>query len=179
MWAVLWHLFETTCNLICGVLLEAEQDFLRKIFEPHDYWWHWVSQNHCWLYHGKPSEKYKVRFPCSAYFLKKHLIFIMDQRNPSYGSSAVMTVPWPVGSMASKTETKHSQLHFYRNLTSRTLHRSFAVSDSNGMAIMAIYSGPRPVSNLSQTFRFLALDGKEGQWRHGFNVWRLMSINVA
>ena len=33
-----------------------------------------------------------------------------------------------------KTETKYPQLHYYWILALRTLHRSFAVGDSNGMA---------------------------------------------
>ena len=40
-------------------------------------------------------------------------------------------------------------------------------------------NGPRPVSNLSQTFRFPALERKEGSRRHGLNVWRLLSISLA
>ena len=56
---------------------------------------------------------------------------------------------WSIGSVASKTETKHPQLHYYSNLASRTLHQSFTVSDSVGRAM---YKGPCPVSNLSQTF---------------------------
>ena len=36
---------------------------------------------------------------------------------------------------------------------------------------MAMNSGPRLVSNLSQTFQFLALKRKEGLGRHGLNVW--------
>ena len=72
-----------------------------------------------------------------------------------------------IGSATSKTEVKHTQLHYYRHLTSRTLHCSFAVGDSDGMAI---YSGPRPVSKLSQTFRFPALERKEGPGRYVLNV---------
>ena len=37
--------------------------------------------------------------------------------------------------MASKTETKHPQLHYFRTLAWRTSHWSFAVGDSDGMAI--------------------------------------------
>ena len=40
-------------------------------------------------------------------------------------------------------------------------------------------SEPRPVSNLSQTFRFSALESNEGLERHGLNVWRLISVIVA
>ena len=69
-----------------------------------------------------------------------------------------MTVPLSVGSVASNTETKQPQLHYNRNLTSRTLHRSFPVGDSDGITM---YHGPRPVWNLSKTFRFLALKIKK------------------
>ena len=51
-----------------------------------------------------------------------------------------------------------------------------AVGDSIGMAI---YSGRRPVSILSQTFRFPALESKESLARHGLDVWRLVSVIVA
>ena len=44
---------------------------------------------------------------------------------------------------------------------------------------MAIYSRPRPVSNLSQTLWFPALESKEGLGRYGRNVVRLMSVIVA
>ena len=65
---------------------------------------------------------------------------------------------WSIGSVASKTETKHPQLHYYSNLASRTLHQSFTVSDSVGRAM---YKGPCPVSNLSQTFHSPALERKD------------------
>ena len=43
-----------------------------------------------------------------------------------------------------------------------------------------MYSGPRPVSNISNlTFRFPALESKESLGRHGLNERRLMSISVA
>ena len=48
--------------------------------------------------------------------------------------TATITVPWSAGSVALKTEPKHPQLHYYRNLTLRILRRSFAVANS-GMAI--------------------------------------------
>ena len=41
------------------------------------------------------------------------------------------------------------------------------------------YSVPRPVSNLSQAFCFPAPEGKESLKRHGLNVSRLISVNVA
>ena len=41
------------------------------------------------------------------------------------------------------------------------------LGDSDGMAI---YNGPRPASNVSQTFHFPALERKEGLIRHGLNV---------
>ena len=39
-----------------------------------------------------------------------------DQRKPNCGGSAAITVQWSVGSVASKTKTKHPQLRYYRNL---------------------------------------------------------------
>ena len=98
-----------------------------------------------------------------------------DQRNPRCGSSATMTVPWSIGFMSSKTETKHPQLHHFRNFPSRTLHLAFAVGNSDSMAMYE----PCPLSNLSQTFRFPALERKEGPEKLGLNVWRLMSKSVA
>ena len=47
-----------------------------------------------------------------------------DQRNPSLGSSTAMSVPWSVGSVASKTETKHPQLH----ITTETWHQGHHIS---------------------------------------------------
>ena len=48
----------------------------------------------------------------------------------SYASciSIAMNVPWSVGSVASKTEMKHPQLHYNRNLTSRTSHQSYVLA---------------------------------------------------
>ena len=73
-----------------------------------------------------------------------------------------MTVPWSIRSVASELETKYPQIFFsfytlrFTKLLQKLsigdkLHLSFAVVDSDGMAI---YSGPHPVSNLSQIFRF-------------------------
>ena len=39
------------------------------------------------------------------------------------------------------------------------------------------YRGLHNVSNLSQTFRFPAIENKEGHGRHGLNVWKLMSVS--
>ena len=96
---------------------------------------------------------------------------------PSCSGSATMTMPsWSIGSVPSKTETKHPQIHYYRNLASRTFYWSLTVGDTDGMAM---YNRPCPVSKLSQTFRFSALERKEGPRRHGLNVWRLMSVSMA
>ena len=65
----------------------------------------------------------------------------------------------------------HLQLHYYWNLASRTINRSFAVVVSDGMAM---YNGPCCVSNLSQILHFLVLETKEGSRRPSLNVWRLM-----
>ena len=43
-----------------------------------------------------------------------------------------MTLPRSLGSVILKTEMRHPQLHYFRNLTSRTLHQSLAVWDSDG-----------------------------------------------
>ena len=40
-----------------------------------------------------------------------------------------------------------------------------------------VQRAPRPVWKLSQTFRFPALERKEGPGRHGLNVWRLMPMS--
>ena len=74
-----------------------------------------------------------------------------DQKNLSYGGSSTMTMPWSIESVALQIEMEHPQLHYYRNLASGTLHHSFTVSESDGMAM---YNGPCPALNLSQTFRF-------------------------
>ena len=99
-----------------------------------------------------------------------------DQRNLSCGGSVAMTVPWSIGSVASKTETKLPQLHYYRSVALRTSHWSFTVGNLDGMVI---YNRPRAVSNPSQTFRFPALERKEGPGKHVRNVLRLMSMSVA
>ena len=85
-----------------------------------------------------------------------------------------MTMPLSVGSVASKTYIKLPQLHYYRNLALRTLHRSFAVGNSDGMAM---YNRPRPVSNLSQTSSTRKEGRPQKTWSD--NVWRLMSMSVA
>ena len=97
-----------------------------------------------------------------------------DQRNAKCGCSATMTALWSVGSVESKTETKHPQLHSYWNLASRTWHRFFAVGDSYGMVS---FNGPRPVSNLSQTFHYPAPERKEGLISHDIDTCGLASIN--
>ena len=78
------------------------------------------------------------------------------------GSTAI-TVPWSIGSVASTTEMRYAQLHYYKNLASIISRQSFTVDDSDGMAM---YNGPRLVSNLSQTFRFLI--HSPGDLRHPF-----------
>ena len=80
-----------------------------------------------------------------------------DQRNPSCRGSIEMTMPWSIGSVASKTETRYPQLHYNRALV--ILHWTFAVRDLDDMAM---YNGPRPVSKLSQIFSFPALERKIG-----------------
>ena len=99
-----------------------------------------------------------------------------DQITLNCSDSAAMTLSWPAGFVSLKTETKHPQLHYYRNMTLRILRLSFTVSHSDGMDM---YSGPGPVSILSQTFWFLVLDSKEGLWRRGLDVWRLIQVFVA
>ena len=69
-----------------------------------------------------------------------------DQRNSNYGDSAAMTVSWSVRSVASKTETKHHQLHYCWNVSRRTLHRSFAVGNVKQatFCVKSITSFPLP-----------------------------------
>ena len=64
-----------------------------------------------------------------------------------------------------KERTKQPQLHYYRNLASRTLHRSFAVGVSDGMAV---YNGPRRVSNPAITNSPLPGTRKKGRPR---KIW--------
>ena len=59
------------------------------------------------------------------------------------------------GSVALKTDTKHAQFHYYRNLALRISQQSFAVGGSDGTNM---YSVPHPASNLSQTFWFPELE---------------------
>ena len=54
--------------------------------------------------------------------------------------------------------------------------QSFAVGGWNGMNI---YIGPRPVTNLSQTYRFPNLEGQEGLEMYGINMSRLVSRKVT
>ena len=68
------------------------------------------------------------------------------------------------------------QLHYYRSVELRISYRSFAVGESDGMAM---YKGPLPVSNISRTVIFPALERKESPGRHGLNVWKLMSMSLA
>ena len=70
-------------------------------------------------------------------------------------------------------ETKHLQLYYCKNLALRILRRSLAVGNSDGMAM---YSGPRPVSNLPETLRFQARGSKERLGKHDLNAWRLISV---
>ena len=60
--------------------------------------------------------------------------------------------------------------------TTETWHWGYLISPSLSVTQMV---RPCPVSKLSQTFRFQALERKEGLVRLGLNVWRLMSKYVA
>ena len=78
--------------------------------------------------------------------------------------------------MAPKSQLKHPQSHYSRNLAFRIIQQSIAVGGWDGMDM---YSVPFPVSNLAQTFRIPAPEGKEGLERHGLNTSRLISVIVA
>ena len=101
-----------------------------------------------------------------------------DQTSLICSGSATMSMPWSARSVAPKTEGIHPQLHYryYKNLPLSILCQSFAVSSSNGVDMYVV---PCPISNQSQTFQFPALEGEEGQQRHGLKVWRLMSVSEA
>ena len=87
-----------------------------------------------------------------------------------------MTVPWSTGPLAPKTELKYPQSHYSGNLALRILQQSVVVGSWDNMDM---YSVPRPVSNLSQTCRFPAPEGKEGIERQDLNVSRLISLIAA
>ena len=96
----------------------------------------------------------------------------MLRGNETWGSNTLhlkraMSVPWSAGSVAPKSKMKHPQPHYSRTLALRILWQSFAVGGCDGLDV---YSVPHSVSNLSHTHRFL---------RHGLNVSRLISVNVA
>ena len=55
-------------------------------------------------------------------------VFAQITRN--CGDTFAMTVPWSAGIVASKTETKDTQVHDYRNLALRILRRSSTFGDS-------------------------------------------------
>ena len=80
-------------------------------------------------------------------FSRSNNWFVMSQ----WSYHDTLTIPWSVGFVASKTETRQPQLQYYFEL--RILHRSFAV-------MVAMYRGPRPVSKLSQAFWFSTLERK-------------------
>ena len=87
-----------------------------------------------------------------------------------------MITPWSAGSVAPKTKMKHPQPHYSRNLALRILRQSFAAGGWDGMDMCSV---PRPVSNLSQIYRFPAPEGKVGLERHGLNMSVLISGYVA
>ena len=99
-----------------------------------------------------------------------------DQTPLTCSSSTAMTAPWSAESVAPKIETKHHQHHYYINFALRILQQSFTVGASDDMDVDSV---PCPVSDLSHTLWFLALEGKDGLERRGLNVWNLMSEIVA
>ena len=58
-------------------------------------------------------------------------------------------------------------------IASKTVHRSFAVGDSDGISM---YNGPRPVSNLWKPFHYSSPEIKAKLERHGPNMWRPISV---
>ena len=86
-----------------------------------------------------------------------------------------MAVPWSAGSVAPKSKMKHPQPHYSRNLALRILWQYFSVGRWDGMVMWSVLG---PVSDLSQTYRFPAPEGKEGLEQHGLNVSKLISMNV-
>ena len=88
---------------------------------------------------------------------------------------AAMTEPWFNGSVAQKMVTKHPR-HHYQKLGIKNITTVLTVGGWDGMSM---YTVPRPVANLSRTYRPLALKGEEGLKRRSLNVWRPMSENVA
>ena len=83
-----------------------------------------------------------------------------------------MTAPWSSGSVEDRVETSSVQL-----LQKLGIKDITAVLCSGRLRWYGHV--PSPVSNLSQTFRSPAPEGKEGWGRHGLNVSRLISVIVA
>ena len=86
-----------------------------------------------------------------------------------------MIVPWSAGSVASK-QRRNTFSFTATEIGIEDIRSTLRFVDSDGMAM---YSGPRPVSNLPQTFLFPALKGKDDLGRHGVNVCRLTARSVA
>ena len=133
LWWGLWQCH--CCQMLCG--LEKVQ------------FWSFLTTRHLspWI-HGKVYEAW-VR---SA----------MLHGSKTWGPNATALLQWlchdPLDPWHQR-QRWNTQLHYYRNLTLRILHWSFTVGDSDGMAMI---SGPRPLSNITQTFQFPALESKEG-----------------
>ena len=58
-----------------------------------------------------------------------------DQISLNCNDSDAVTVSFSAVSVVPITETKHLQLHYYRDLSLKILRRSFAVGDSDGVAM--------------------------------------------
>ena len=81
--------------------------------------------------HQSPRMHGNVYETCFCAWLCSTVTKRGDQITPNCSGSTAMTMPWSAGSVASQTEMKHPQLHYYRNLALRILRRSFAAGDSD------------------------------------------------
>ena len=77
-------------------------------------------------------------------------------------------ITWCLSRTPRRSVSSSSQIHYYRNLALRTLHRSFAVGDSD---YMATYSGSRLVSTLSQTCEWQPQGMAHGQHLNIKWIW--------
>ena len=96
-----------------------------------------------------------------------------EQITPNCSSSTAMIVPWSVGSVASKTD----------EILSASLLQKLGVKDVTSILRYRqlrwyghVQRAMSCMKFISQTFRFPAVERKEGLRRHGLNVWRLMSM---
>ena len=74
-----------------------------------------------------------------------------------------------------KVQDETPSASLLKKLALRILWQYFSVGRWDGMVMWSV---PGPVSDLSQTYRFPAPEGKEGLEQHGLNVSKLISMNV-